>query len=211
MQVQSEKPPFALIAEVREGGLIRSRFRPEFLPSDNAFRGVMLTIKSIASRELYRGATPIDDETLAQALERSLTDSSQVRARVRILSEINDEGGVTFASGLLLEALPEISAADFDAWAKLVLSVPLQQLFTEVAFGRFAGEDIELLELIDIEYACTCSVARIEQTLRSLGADDLEALLAEQGQAEADCHFCNERYVIDAPRLQQIIDELRQG
>lgn len=209
VQIQAERPVFSFMAEVREGGLIRARFTPEIMGPTDDFRGMMLSIKTLGSKELYRGITPIQDQGMGEALEHSLRESSQLRARVRIGSAIDSHGKVTFAAGLLLEAMPDTSEEDFEQWVDGVLANPLVELCNELAFARFGGEQIELLEALDLQYQCTCSKERVERTLRALGADDLEDLLAEQGQAEASCHFCNERYVLDATELRLVIAELR--
>ena len=45
---------------------------------------------------------------------------------------------------------------------------------------------------------CRCSRERIGTLLLSLGEEDVEALLAEQGRVEAACEFCGRAYVYEA-------------
>ncbi len=59
-------------------------------------------------------------------------------------------------------------------------------------------------EELALRYQCTCSVERVESTLRALGSEDLAALAEEQGQGEVTCHFCNETYVVPRERLLQL-------
>jgi molecular chaperone Hsp33 len=44
--------------------------------------------------------------------------------------------------------------------------------------------------------------------LRALGAQELGAMLREQGGAEITCHFCNERWQIAGAELRQLLGEL---
>ena len=42
-----------------------------------------------------------------------------------------------------------------------------------------------------MEYRCYCSRDRMERALISLGPEELEQLLQEQGEAELTCRFCD--------------------
>ena len=73
-----------------------------------------------------------------------------------------------------------------------------------------SNEEIAALALRDIpfdpfdelavEYACTCSRARMYEGIRRLGGDQIATLLNEQEaegkprELEAVCRFCNEKY-----------------
>lgn len=63
------------------------------------------------------------------------------------------------------------------------------------------------MDELDIIFACQCSRERVEQTLVSLGRDELERLIAEDEQAEVVCHFCNEAYVFNKDDLQVILEQ----
>ncbi len=69
--------------------------------------------------------------------------------------------------------------------------------------------DVEVLERRDdIKFQCKCSRERVEQTLISLGRSELEQLLAEDGQAEVSCHFCNETYRFNGSELSELIESI---
>ena len=51
--------------------------------------------------------------------------------------------------------------------------------------------ELEILEKRPIEYRCYCSRDRMERALVSLGPEELENLIAEQGEAELCCQFCD--------------------
>ena len=50
---------------------------------------------------------------------------------------------------------------------------------------------LEILEKSPVEYRCYCSRDRMERALISLGPEELEQLLQEQGEAELTCRFCD--------------------
>ena len=60
-----------------------------------------------------------------------------------------------------------------------------------------------------LHFQCSCSRSRLGAILRSMGSEELEALIV-QGQAEAICHFCNEKYLFDRDELRNMWLELQE-
>ena len=46
-------------------------------------------------------------------------------------------------------------------------------------------------------FACTCSRERVSSMLKSLGRDEVQSIIAEQGQVEVGCDFCGAQYRFD--------------
>jgi molecular chaperone Hsp33 len=53
-------------------------------------------------------------------------------------------------------------------------------------------------------FACTCSRERVGNMLRSLGRDEIESIIAEQGQVEVGCDFCGAQYRFDPVDAAQV-------
>ena len=70
--------------------------------------------------------------------------------------------------------------------------------------------DIRILESSPVEYKCYCSRERVERALISLGVDELEGILREQGSCQLTCQFCDEVYDFSGEQLQALIDGLRK-
>jgi molecular chaperone Hsp33 len=69
----------------------------------------------------------------------------------------------------------------------------LHRLFWEEQLLRFAPQDGAHAP----RFACTCSRERVSGMLRSLGREEVESILAEQGQVEVACDFCGAQYRYD--------------
>jgi len=69
----------------------------------------------------------------------------------------------------------------------------LHRLFWEEPLARFEP----MVGVHGPRFACTCSRERVSQMIRSLGVQEAESIIAEQGQIEVGCDFCGAQYRFD--------------
>jgi molecular chaperone Hsp33 len=72
---------------------------------------------------------------------------------------------------------------------ELDVDTVLRRLFWEEKLLRFAPQPVR--------FACTCSRERVADMIRSLGREEADGILAEQGQIEVGCDFCGQQYRFD--------------
>src|SRR5581483_7943313 len=60
--------------------------------------------------------------------------------------------------------------------------------------AQFPEDDLRLFKPHAARFACSCSEERVENALRMVGRDEVEDILAEQGEVTVTCEFCNRRY-----------------
>ena len=65
--------------------------------------------------------------------------------------------------------------------------------------------ELEILEKHPVEYRCNCTRDRVTRALISMGKKDLADLIAEQGQAEVSCQFCDRIYHYTKEELEDIL------
>ena len=71
-----------------------------------------------------------------------------------------------------------------------------------------AQPDLEVMSRYPVSFTCSCSKERVKRALMTLGEAELEDILAKEGKAEADCHFCTMHYVITGEEIRGLIGEL---
>lgn len=206
IDVRAARPQFSFLADINADGTLRARFSPTRTPPLTRFGGTLMALKSLGPQELYRGIAEVRNERFEGALQRYLTSSQQVDARVRIEAEVDAAGRVVFASGLLIERLPSMDAATFAALFDEPLRGDFKALMTGFAFGQLAGEPVEILGTQDFVFRCSCSLERVKGVLRALGVEEAHRLKEEQGGAEVTCHYCNTRYALDGAELIALFD-----
>lgn len=216
LQLQGEHPRCSVYADVSTEGSLRARITPADLRLEaGRLRGVLVAVKSLGSRELYRGITSVADATIEEALSLHLETSSQVDDVLRIGVRQAEGGRVVQAGGLLLERLPEepdhpsLDRDIFDARYGWVRGAEISQLLTQLAFGSLGDHPIHLLEHRALSWQCGCSRERLEATLIGLGAEALREMGSEDHGAEVQCNFCNQIYRFDEAELLSLAEACR--
>lgn len=158
-----------------------------------------------SGKQSYQGVVDLNAESIAAALEHYMATSEQITTRLWLAS--ND----THAAGLLVQKLPERDAAEADAWPRvehLAATVQAQELLTlaprTLLQRLFHEEDLRVFEPRPVFFRCSCSRERVTDMLRMLGLDEVRSVIAERGEVEVHCEFCNRRYAFDAVDSEEI-------
>ncbi|MEJ2750676.1 MAG: Hsp33 family molecular chaperone HslO, partial [Anaerolineae bacterium] len=143
--------------------------------------------------------------------------SEQIPTAVAIGLALNGDGAVAVSGGLLVQTLPPHEANEAVVARlqdRLQELPPLEELLQsgqtpeEVLALLFEGIAYEVLEKRPLRFECGCSRERSEKALIMLGREAVAQLLADEGEAVIDCHFCHERYVFDDVELELILEEM---
>lgn len=209
LQLQARDPAVSFMGELSADGWFRARMRAN-PPARDLVDGVLLAIKYDEDKELYRGMTAMDDDTVERALQRHLVQSDQVQAVVRVHTDVAS----LRSRALVVERMPPEPgrfSLDDAAWAELQASVAAVDLAA-------AGDDlgtvdvddwaVDVLETQRILWQCRCSDASVRRMLLSLGGPTLRELADEDHGAEITCQFCNTVRKVDEAALRSMIREL---
>jgi molecular chaperone Hsp33 len=164
-----------------------------------------------AGQQPYQGVVSLVDgeqrplDTLAEVLAHYMRQSEQLDTQLVLAA--NDQ----VAAGLLVQRLPVEGAAnlgvmpDDDAYnriAQLAATLTGEELLAldaDTLLRRlFWEEDLRRYPPLEPRFACSCSRDRVRGMLRSLGADEVQDIVAERGVVEIGCEFCGLQYHFDA-------------
>src|SRR5690606_12533103 len=203
----------SLFAECTAAGTVRGIVRLEDgadaprAPSqlgDEALLAVTIENPGLDPREPLRYQSLVSlggAASLAEAFEDYFRQSEQLPTRLLLAADGEH------AAGLMLQKLPG-EEGDADAWARTgalfdtlgeaeLLATPPRLLVHRL----FHEEQPELLEERPVAFGCSCSEERVEGMLRSLGAEEFRAAVAETGQVEVRCEFCGKEYDFPLDRI----------
>lgn len=230
LQLQGQGPMHLMLAQCSDALGVRAVAR--YRENENREAGYHRDLSSLSGEgkltvtlenddlsQRYQGIVPLTGERMADCLRSYFESSEQLPTRLWLHADANG------ASGLLLQRLSndsvknrtigsphEVDPADIeDAWQRVQLlgdtlkPEELQTLSDRNLLRRlFAEDDVRLFESAPVFFRCRCSRERVTGMLRSLGAEEVRSVLAEQGHVEVRCDFCNRAYRFDAVDVEQL-------
>ncbi|MZR62743.1 Hsp33 family molecular chaperone HslO [Alcanivorax sp. DP30] len=160
----------------------------------------------------YQGIVPLEGDTLAQCLESYFQQSEQLPTRLWLTS------GNNRAAGLLLQRLPnQLASTDantqmwnhLDALATTLTMEELLNLDDQTILHRlFHDTPPQLPDAQPLQFGCTCTRDRNRNALISLGVNELQTPLDEDGEVTLTCDFCRHQEKFDAVDLAEMIKEI---
>ncbi|MCI9505044.1 MAG: Hsp33 family molecular chaperone HslO [Oscillospiraceae bacterium] len=178
--------------------------------------GTLTVIKDLGMKEPYIGSVGLLGGEIAEDLAAYFVESEQIPTACALGVLVDRDQSVRAAGGYIIQLLPGAEEGVIAQVEQGVLSAgPVTALLDRnpdpEALLRtvLSGFDVELLESSPISYKCYCSRDRVERALISMGVEELEDLLAEQGGCELGCQFCDKVYRYTAGELKELIDRLK--
>ena len=179
--------------------------------------GTITVIKDLQMKEPYVGTIDLLGGEIAEDVAAYFVESEQIPTACGLGVLVERDQSVRAAGGYLIQLLP---GADEDTIIKveggimaagnvsaLLDADPDPERMLRTVMSDF---DIRILESSPIEYKCYCSRDRVERALISLGTEELESMLREQGGCQLTCQFCDAVYDFSAEELQSLIDGLQE-
>jgi molecular chaperone Hsp33 len=175
--------------------------------------GFLNVSKDLGLKEAYRGSVPIISGELAEDFTYYFAKSEQTPSAVALGVLIDVDYTVKVSGGFALQLLPGLSDEEITEIETMLAGLPsittllnsgltMEQVLAEIL------PSTQILEKTEVRFRCKCSRERIESALISLGKEELQEMLEDEGFAEVVCHFCNEAYRYDREDLQRMIDPL---
>lgn len=211
LQIRGEGALHLLVAEATQDRSVRGTVRQnrpvedELAPLQQIFGSdkIVITIDN-GNAQPYQGIVPLMGDTLAMALEHYFQQSDQLPTRLWLACNQHSAGG------LLLQKLPG-EAQDIDSWdrvTQLASTVRDEELLTldarELLFRLFHEESLRLFDADPLHFRCSCSRQKIADMIASLGQDEAQDILQQEGAISVNCEFCNARHDFDAVDVEQV-------
>ena len=178
--------------------------------------GMLRVIKDLGLKEPYVGETELISGEIAEDLTVYFATSEQTPSSVALGVLMNRDNTVAQAGGFIIQLMPDateevISHLEQKLTEVTSVSGLLEEGMTpeEILEYIFAGFDLKLLDKIPTSYYCNCSKARVEKALISIGAKELNAMIADGEPITMNCHFCDKNYTFSVDELKELVQNCR--
>ncbi|MCY0876201.1 MAG: Hsp33 family molecular chaperone HslO [Firmicutes bacterium] len=175
----------------------------------NGYLGVL---KDLGLKEPYQGSVPLVSGEIGEDFTYYFAVSEQQPTAVAVGVLVNRDYSVWTAGGVIIQMLPGASEEEVVHVEKAIAELP--NVTTLLRDGetpqdivrRVFGDDVHWLDHKTVRFQCSCNRDRLERVLLSLGREELDSILEEQGEAELVCHFCGDKYHFDAQEIVALRD-----
>ena len=177
--------------------------------------GSLTVIKDLNLKEPYVGTVPLVSGEIAEDITSYFAESEQIPTACALGVLVDVDQSVLCAGGYLIQLLPGADDAAISAIERGIEKVgPVTEALRGGLDARGLVEQVlsefemEELSAEPVEYRCYCSRDRVTRALISMGREELEALIREQGRAELTCQFCDKVYHYTKEELEGLLASL---
>jgi molecular chaperone Hsp33 len=205
LQVQGSGPVKLLVADCTADLKIRGMAQYEGDGPGIGEGRLALTFENLSNGQIYQSLVPLEGASMAEIFENYLQRSEQRVSFLRLLASHEA------VCGLLLEKLPGADARDPDGWNRirhLAATLELQETVDtqpyDLLVRLFPEELLRVYPIDPVAYHCPFDVQNVERVLRGLGRDEVESILAEQGEVVIKNEMCNHEYRFDRAAVETL-------
>ncbi|WP_141434198.1 Hsp33 family molecular chaperone HslO [Bacillus sp. 03113] len=176
--------------------------------------GMITVVKDIGMKDYFTGQVPIVSGELGEDFTYYLVTSEQVPSSVGVGVLVNPDNSILAAGGFILQLLPgadeevismlEKRLSEIPPVSKLIQKGLSPEELLEEIFGK---DEVQFLEKLPVSFTCTCSKERFANAIISLGKQEIKDMIEQDGEAEAQCHFCHEKYHYSKEELESFKQE----
>lgn len=176
-------------------------------------KGYLNVVRDLGLKEPYIGQVPLVSGEIAEDLTYYYAKSEQIPTCVALGVLVDTDNSAIAAGGFMIQMMPGSTDEMADRLEKIINELPpvttlihdgmtAEDLFFKVTEGFDMLMDNNIIEP---KYECKCSKERMEKALISIGKDELQAIIDEQGEAELTCHFCDNKYKFSKDELTELL------
>jgi molecular chaperone Hsp33 len=178
--------------------------------------GMLMVVKDVGMRDHFTGQVPIVSGELGEDFTYYFASSEQVPSAVGVGVLVNPDNSILAAGGFIIQLMPGTDESTITKIEQSIQSIPpvsklIEKGLTpeELLFEILGKENVKILEKMPVSFRCTCSKERFGNAIISLGTEEIEQMIEEDGKAEAHCHFCNEKYLFSVEELEELKNQAK--
>ena len=176
--------------------------------------GTLTVSKDIGLREPYVGSTNLISGEIAEDFSAYYVESEQIPAACGLGVLVDTDCSIRAAGGFIVQLMPGapdglIEKLEDNIFFMDQLTTILAEDGAEAVIEQVMKDlNPEIVERHSVEYRCYCSRERVTRALISMGREELDAMIKEQGEADLTCQFCDNVYHFTKEELKTLLTNM---
>ncbi|AHI52355.1 Hsp33 family molecular chaperone HslO [Spiroplasma culicicola] len=140
-----------------------------------------------------------------------LQQSDQVNSLITTTVELEDNGEIKKACGIIIQLLPGYKEEDIDfieekigslehLKSTLVSSTNYESLLKDIC------DDAKILGVNELRFECTCTEEKVMDSIKMLGQEEIQKAYSDGEVVEVICDFCKKQYNIKPEQLKTLLN-----
>lgn len=178
--------------------------------------GTLSVSKDIGLLQPFTGQVPIVSGEIGEDFTHYIVTSEQVPSSVGVGVIVNPDNTILASGGFIIQLMPGTPEDIIVAIEERLSAIPtISKMISEgmtpedILYEVLGKENVKILDEMPVSFNCQCSRERIRNVLVSLGTDEITDMIETDGQAEAECHFCNEKYHFSKENLENLLEQAK--
>lgn len=177
-------------------------------------KGFINVIRDLKLKEPFIGSTPIISGEIGDDFAYYFMVSEQVPSAVSVGVLVNTESEAVASGGFIIQLMPNTKEEVIEELENKLRVLPtmsdmLNAGLTPEEIIHNIASDAKILETMAVSFTCNCSKERFEKGILSLGYEEIQAMIDEDGKADTVCHFCGEHYHFSKEELESLAEEAK--
>lgn len=174
--------------------------------------GSLTVVKDIGMKDYFSGSSPIVSGEVGDDFTYYFAKSEQVPSSVGLGVLVNPDNTIKASGGFIIQVMPGAQEETIAQLEEAISNMtPVSQLIDQgisaegLLYEILGEEHVQILEELPAQFECNCGHDKFLNAIKGLGEAEIKDMIEKDHGAEAECHFCRNKYQFSEAELQALI------
>ena len=177
--------------------------------------GALTVVKDVGMKDYFSGSSELISGELGDDFTYYFAKSEQVPSSVGLGVLVNPDNSIKAAGGFIIQVMPGAEEKTINKLETAINNMtPVSKLIDqglspeEILYEVLGEDEVQILEEMPASFECNCGHEKFLNAIKGLGQAEIESMINEDHGAEAECHFCRNKYQYTENELQELLEKM---
>ncbi|ATH61066.1 Hsp33 family molecular chaperone [Staphylococcus nepalensis] len=178
--------------------------------------GALTVVKDVGLKDYFSGSSPLVSGELGDDFTYYFAKSEQTPSSVGLGVLVNPDNSIKAAGGFIIQVMPGAEEETINKLEEVINNMtPVSKLIDQgltpegILFEVLGEDNVQILENMPTSFECNCGHEKFLNAIKGLGQAEIESMINEDNGAEAECHFCRNKYQYSESELQELLEKMQ--